>query len=122
MTSEHCVLQVAGKCIHDCGRCELRNKDLAIRGVRGDILSVRTDMASRSRIYAAQPLDLVPNIAELLNAGVSRFAVDATLLDEKQTAHEVSRLIAAIRAVTHGGKAPQRERGANSGHLFAPLA
>lgn len=122
MTSEHCVLQVAGKCIHDCGRCELRNKDLAIRGVRGDILSVRTDMASRSRIYAAQPLDLVPNIAELLNAGVSRFAVDATLLDEKQTAHEVSRLIAAIRAVTHGRKAPQREKGANSGHLFAPLA
>lgn len=122
MTSEHCVLQVAGKCLHKCDCCELRMRDLGIRGVRGDVLPVRTDTASRSRIYAAQPVDLVPNIAELLHAGVSRFAIDATLLDEKQTTHEISRLVNACNAVAHGGKAPQREKGANSGHLFVPLA
>ncbi len=118
MTSEHCVLQVAGKCIHDCARCALRRKKLALKDKDGRLLPVRTDVHGRSRIYDAAPLDLTPQVGELMAAGVSRLAVDATLLDEQQAARAVTRLVSAVAAVRSGSKPAPREKGATSGHLF----
>lgn len=82
-------------------------------------MPVRTDLQGRSRIYASSPLDAVPQVGELAASGVTRFMVDATLLSPDEVAHEVRRLAAALHDMS---KRPEREKGANSGHLFAPIA
>ena len=118
MTSEHCVLQAADKCVHDCARCALRRRQLSLKDKDGRLLPVRTDVHGRSRIYDAAPLDLTPQVGELVAAGVSRLAVDATLLDEDQATRAVRRLADAVAAVRNGKKPAPREKGATSGHLF----
>ncbi|WP_028264006.1 U32 family peptidase [Atopobium fossor] len=118
MTAEHCVLMAADACIHDCARCGMRRRKLAIRNDQGAIMPVHTDLHARSRIYAAQPIDAIPQVAELLRAGVSRLAIDATLLSPEECLHELKRLTQAVIAAQNGGRALVRERGASSGHLF----
>ena len=118
MTSEHCVLKVADACVHDCARCGLRRRRLSLRDRDGRLLPVRTDLHARSRIYDAVPLDLTPQVGELMSAGVSRLAVDATLLDASEASAAVERLVRAIAAVAAGRKPAERERHASSGHLF----
>ena len=122
MTSEHCVLQVAGRCIHDCARCELRKRRLSLRDKDGALLPVRTDLQGRSRIYAAQPLDATPQVGKLMAAGVRRLMVDATLLSEDETAAAVQRVRAAVEAVRAGGQPTPREEGSTTGHLFHGIA
>ncbi len=118
MTSEHCVLQAANKCVHDCARCALRRRQLSLKDKDGRLLPVRTDLHGRSRIYDAAPLDLTPQVGELVAAGVSRLAVDATLLTPEQASDEVKRLAQAIAAVRAGKRPAPREKGSTSGHLF----
>ena len=118
MTSEHCVLKAANRCIHDCARCALRRRMISLRDRDGRLLPVRTDLNGRSRIYDAVPLDLTPQVGELIEAGVTRFAVDATLLNEAETRAAVERLVNALAAVREGRKPASRERHASSGHLF----
>ncbi len=113
MTSEHCVLKAADRCVHDCSRCPLRARDLGIRNIDGDVFPVRTDLLARSRVYAARPLDAVPQACDLARMGVGRLAVDATLLSADKCAREVRRLVAAL-----GGAYVTREAGCDSGHLF----
>lgn len=122
MTSEHCVLQVAGRCVHDCARCALRRQKLSLRDKDGNLMPVRTDLQGRSRIYAAKPLDATPQVGELLEAGMTRLMVDATLLSEEEAAAAVRRVVAALEAVRSGRRPAPREAGATSGHLFQPIA
>ncbi len=118
MTSEHCILQAANKCVHDCARCALRRRQLSLKDKDGRLLPVRTDLHGRSRIYDAAPLDLTPQVGELMAAGVSRLAVDATLLSPEQASAGVKRLAQAIAAVRAGKRPTPREKGSTSGHLF----
>ena len=121
MTAEHCVLMAADTCIHDCARCGLRRRKLAIRNDQGAIMPVYTDLHARSRIYAAQPIDAIPQVTELLHAGVSRLAIDATLLSPEECLHELKRLAQAVGASQKSGRTPAREQGASSGHLFVGI-
>lgn len=118
MTSEHCVFQAADACIHDCAHCALRSRRLSLRGRDGRLLPVRGDLEGRSRIYDAYPLDVTPQVGELVSAGVSRLAVDATLLDEREAASAVERLVRALAAARQGRHPAPRAQGATSGHLF----
>lgn len=121
MTSEHCVLQVADQCIHDCARCKLRNREPLLQNEAGLRFPVRTDLQGRSRIYAAELTDITPEIAQLMEAGVTRFAADCTLLSTKDAAAAVRRVVQAVAAV-HAGRTPAvRLEGAGTGHLFAPI-
>lgn len=115
MTCEHCVLQVADRCVGDCARCALRRRALSLRDKDGSLLPVRTDLTGRSRIYAARPLDATPQVGALVAAGVARLMVDATLLTPEEAAHGVRRVREALRGEL------ARERGATSGHLFSPI-
>jgi putative protease len=120
MTSEHCVLQVAGKCIDDCENCALRAQKLYLRNIDDRELPVATDIHGRSRIWWSEPLDAVPEIAELLEAGATRFVVDGTIVDADAVAREVGRAKAELEAIRAGASMrPEREAGANSGHLHA---
>ncbi len=62
MTSEHCILQVANGCIHDCASCRLRARKLSLKNIDGKVMPVRTDIHGRSRLYDAYPIDLTPQV------------------------------------------------------------
>ena len=123
MTSEHCVLQVADRCAHNCRRCALRNgRNTYLRNDTGDMLPVRTDVQGRSRIYAALPLDAVPELEAILAAGVTRLGVDATLLEAPEVARATGRLVRALKSLRAGNGLPQRENGSTTGHLLSAIA
>ena len=121
MASEHCILQTAGHCIEDCAHCGLRKQRLSLRSRDGSLLPVRTDLQGRSRLYAARPLDLAPEIGELLSAGVSRLMVDCSLLSEQEVGSELKRIQAALLAVQAGKRPAPRLAGSDTGHLFSPI-
>lgn len=118
MTTEHCVLQVAGECTHRCDTCRLRAKRLSLRDVDGNLLPVRTDRNARSRIFAAYPFDATPHVGEMLQAGITRFLVDGQLMDEQAVTMAVRRVASALMAVREGRRPAPRAKGAVSGHLF----
>ena len=118
MTSEHCILQVADACVHDCRRCRLRRQSLYLRNIDDRLLPVHTDVHGRSRLYAAQPLDLTPQVPRLLKAGVSRFLIDATLLDPSETYVQVLRAARSLDASLAGKRPSPRQHGASAGCLF----
>ncbi len=121
MTSEHCVLQVADRCIHDCPRCALRRRPHSLRSTDGSLMPVRTDVHGRSRIYAATPLDATPELPELLAAGMTRFMADCTLLSPDEAASAVGRVAAALRAAQAGRPPLRRLANHDSGHLFEAI-
>ena len=121
MTTEHCILMSTGKCIHDCDACKLRLEEHTLRGIDNDYMPVRTDRHGRSKIWSPKLFDGVPEMAEMLSAGVKRFMVDATLLSTEQTREATSRVAAAIAATASGASLPARLKDASVGHLFSPI-
>lgn len=118
MTSEHCVLQVADRCVHDCTRCPLRRQRNALRDQDGRLMPVRTDLHGRSRIFAAAPLDATPEVPQLLAAGVTRLMADCRLLADHEVAGAVGRVARAVGAARAGRTPAPRAQGANAGHLY----
>ena len=110
-----------GKCIHDCDTCKLRQEPHYLRGIDNDYLPVTTDTQGRSRIWAPQPFDAVPELDVLLAHGVTRLMIDATLLTKEQTERAIARVASAVAAVKQGRALPGRLEGATQGHLFSPI-
>ena len=122
MTSEHCILQVAGACIRDCGRCRLRRRRMGLKNIDGRLLPVRTDIHGRSHLYDAYPIDATPQIPQLLAAGVTRFMVDGALDAPDELARMVARACRALDAAQAGRKPAPRLQGATSGCLFVGIS
>ena len=122
MTSEHCILQVANGCIHDCANCRLRARKLSLKNIDGKVMPVRTDIHGRSRLYDAYPIDLTPQVPQLLDAGVRRLMVDGTLLEAEEVGRAVARVRRAIEAAQAGRKPAARLRGATSGCMFVGIS
>lgn len=118
MTSEHCILQVAGACIHDCANCRLRTRDFKLKNIDGRLLPVRTGLNGRSHLYDGVQLDTTPQMPQLLRAGVSRFLVDGTLMDIDMLIRGVNRVKRALDAATSGRAPSKRLPGTSSGCLF----
>ncbi len=118
MTSEHCILQVAGVCIHNCAACRLRKRDFKLKNIDGRMLPVRTGLNGRSHLYADAPTDATPQIPQLLRAGVSRFLVDGTLVDNSELTRRVTRARRALDAALAGRTPDRRVPGSTSGCLF----
>lgn len=116
MTSEHCVLQVADRCVEDCSRCALRRRKLYLRDEDGARYRTTIDRAGRSRIYHSEALDAVPEIPEMLAAGITSFLLDASLLEIPEMLSQIERIKRAI-----AGERLPRETGASSGHLYRIL-
>jgi len=119
MTSEHCVLKVADRCVGDCSSCGLRRERLFLRAHDGGLLPVETDARGRSRIYAARPLDLLPHLGEVLQAGVRRVAADCMTLDAKETGAAVAALVRAVATVREGGMPERHFADGTEGHLLS---
>ena len=122
MTSEHCILQVANGCIHDCANCRLRARKLSLKNIDGKVMPVRTDIHGRSRLYDAYPIDLTPQVPQLLDAGVRRLMVDGTLLEAEEVGRAVARVRRAVEAAQAGRKPAARLRGATSGCMFVGIS
>ena len=122
MTSEHCILQVANGCIHDCASCRLRARKLSLKNIDGKVMPVRTDIHGRSRLYDAYPIDLTPQVPQLLDAGVRRLMVDGTLLETDEVGRAVARVRRAVEAAQTGRKPAARLRGATSGCMFVGIS
>ncbi len=118
MTSEHCILQVAGACIHDCANCRLRVRDFKLKNIDGRMLPVRTGLNGRSRLYDGVQLDATPQIPQLLRTGVTRFLVDGTLMNIDMLSRSVARTNRALEAAGSGRTPDKRLPGTSSGCLF----
>lgn len=118
MTSEHCILQVAGACIHDCVNCRLRVRDFKLKNIDGRMLPVRTGLNGRSHLYDGVQLDATPQIPQLLRAGVTRFLVDGTLMNIDMLSRSVARTNRALEAARSGRTPDKRLPGTSSGCLF----
>jgi len=118
MTSEHCILQVAGACIHDCANCRLRARDFKLKNIDGRMLPVRTGLNGRSHLYDGVQLDATPQIPQLLRAGVTRFLVDGTLMNIDMLSRSVARTNRALEAARSGRTPDKRFPGTSSGCLF----
>lgn len=118
MTSEHCILQVAGACIHDCANCRLRARDFKLMNIDGRMLPVRTGLNGRSHLYDGVQLDATPQIPQLLRAGVTRFLVDGTLMNIDMLSRSVARTNRALEAARSGRTPDKRLPGTSSGCLF----
>ena len=118
MTSEHCILQVAGACIHVCANCRLRVRDFKLKNIDGRMLPVRTGLNGRSRLYDGVQLDATPQIPQLLRAGVTRFLVDGTLMNIDMLSRSVARTNRALEAARSGRTPDKRLPGTSSGCLF----
>lgn len=118
MTSEHCILQVAGACIHDCVNCRLRVRDFKLKNIDGRMLPVRTGLNGRSHLYDGVQLDATPQIPQLLRAGVTRFLVDGTLMNIDMLSRSVARTNRALDAARSGRTPDKRLPGTSSGCLF----
>lgn len=118
MTSEHCILQVAGACIHDCANCRLRVRDFKLKNIDGRMLPVRTGLNGRSHLYDGVQLDATPQIPQLLRAGVTRFLVDGTLMNIDMLSRSVARTNRALEAARSGRTPDKRFPGTSSGCLF----
>lgn len=118
MTSEHCILQVAGACIHDCANCRLHARDFKLKNIDGRMLPVRTGLNGRSHLYDGVQLDATPQIPQLLRAGVTRFLVDGTLMNIDMLSRSVARTNRALEAARSGRTPDKRLPGTSSGCLF----
>lgn len=121
MTTEHCVLQAAHMCIHNCLRCTLRKKTMYLKSERGDVHRVTVDLEGRSRIYAGHVFDATPEIPQLLSSGMSRFLVDCTLLHNADVTAYIQRVCRALDAAKRHAAPLSRMHGAYSGRLFDPI-
>ena len=80
-----------------------------------------TDVHGRTRVYAARETDAVPQLPQLIEAGVSRLGVDATLLTAEEAARAVKRVVRGRAAWQAGRRMSEQLPGTTSGHLLEPI-
>ncbi len=118
MVTEHCMLMSEAPCSEDCANCARRKKPHALRDRKGYEFPVVTDSLGRSHLYNSVKLDAVGALEGLVEAGVTRFVVDSTLLDAEQTAQATGRLVHAIKQLRSGSSNVDKLPNTTTGHLF----
>lgn len=113
MTTEHCILMSEGPCNEDCPGCRRRRQKHFLHDRKEVDFPVVSDCFGRSTIYNSVDLDLTPNLIELMNVGVSRFMIDATLMPQKELTRTISRVKEALK-----NSPKSRQKNTTSGHLF----
>ena len=117
MVCEHCVIMSEGACNQKCSQCDRRRRAHTVQDRKGYRFPVVTDVFGRSHIYNAVRFDAIHAIAELMDAGVTAFMVDTTLMSPDEAAKTTARVIRAIEAAKHGSSTAKAQ-GCTTGHLF----
>ncbi len=117
MTCEHCALMSEGACNQKCSQCDRRRRAHTLQDRKGYRFPIATDVFGRSHIYNAVRFDAIHAIGELIDAGVTAFMVDTTLMSPDEAAKTTARTIRAIEAAKHGSSTAKAQ-GCTTGHLF----
>lgn len=118
MTTEHCLLMSQGPCNQVCATCPRRKSPHYLKDRKGYEFTVITDLCGRSHLYNAVPLDNAHAVADLIRAGVSALAVDATLMTSAETSKAVARVVRARDIARSGDNHVSKTENTTSGHLF----
>ena len=94
MVTEHCVLMAEGECRERCESCKRRKGWRFLRDRKGYSFPVRTDLAGRTHIYNAVPLDLTHALPEVLATGVAALRLDL----ETERANSAAAIVVACPA------------------------
>lgn len=122
MVCEHCLLSSQGPCQEACASCTRRSVPFGLKDRKGYVFPVVTDEAGRSHVYNSVTLDIVPQLTDLLTAGVRMFLVDTTLMDVEQTAQAIGRVRQALSLIQEGAEAPSKMPNTTSGHLHRGIS
>ncbi len=117
MVSGHCFLTAAGPCDGRCAKCTRRRAGWRLRDRKGYEFPITCGADGRGHLYNAVPLDVVHAVPDLLGAGVVGFAVDTTLMGEREAEDEFYRVRRAV-----AGKPQKKREDTTSGHVFRPVA
>lgn len=120
MVCEHCLLSVQGACSEECATCTRRTVPFGLKDRKDYVFPVVTDVAGRSHVYNSVTCDIADALPELIGCGLTRFLVDATLMDVEQTAQAVGRIRHGIERAREGASIPKMPN-TTSGHLHRPL-
>lgn len=118
MVTEHCLLMSQGPCNQKCASCARRKSPHHLKDRKGYEMTVITDVTGRSHLYNAVSLDIAHLAPELIQAGVSAFMVDTTLMNVSETTKKVQRAVRARDIALKSGDKVSKVEGATSGHLF----
>ncbi len=118
MTSEHCILQTANVCIHDCKTCKMTEKPFFLKREDGNVYPVASDFRERTRLYSPYNLDLTHEIPRLLEMGVSGFMLDATFMADEEMSFNIKRIKHALECAQRGIEPPVALPDTSTGHLF----
>lgn len=118
MVTEHCLLMSQGPCNQNCAACARRKSPHYMKDRKGYEMTVITDCTGRSHLYNAVEMDNAHAIPDLIQAGVSAFLVDTTLMNVAETTKKVARAVRARDIGQKSGDRVSKIQGATSGHLF----
>lgn len=117
MVTEHCLLMSQGECAQNCDECKRRRVPFALEDRKGYMFPVASDALGRSHLYNSVALDNVASVPDLVQAGVTGFMVDATLMSSEQCAQATGRLAKALQVWADDGNALTKLPGTTTGHL-----
>jgi putative protease len=93
MIAEHCIMQAAGECTHECRACPRRRQRWVLRDRKGYDMPVTTDAEGLAHLYNAVPLDLARALPEIVAAGVAAVRLEL----QSEAAEDAGRLTSAWR-------------------------
>jgi putative protease len=118
MICEHCLLMSQGPCNEQCETCPRRSREHFYTDRKEFDFPVVTDALGRGHLYNGVQLDIAHSLPDLVDAGVTAFMVDTTLLDKPQAAEMTARAVRARALLFDENRAIEKRRGTTSGHLF----
>lgn len=117
MVTEHCELMSIGDCAQKCIDCKRRQTRHYLKDRMGYEFPVVTDCLGRSHIYNSVSLDICHAFTELIDAGVSKFMIDTSLMTSEEAAQNLGRAKSVLNAVL-AGKKIDKPKNTTTGHLF----
>ena len=118
MVMRHCMLNPLGPCAHNCADCARRTSQYYLRDNEDHLLPIETDIHGRSRIFDSRPVDVTPQMAELMAGGVGSVIVDAAYMSKAELDQNLNRVRAAIAAVGAGRRPELKLPRARTGLIF----
>ena len=118
MITEHCLLMSQGPCAEQCQTCPRRAVAHRLVDRKGFEFPVITDSLGRSHLYNGVEFDIVQNMVDLVDMGISAVMVDTTLMDKKRASDAVARAMKARDMAMSDRRAVGKRPGTTTGHLF----
>ncbi len=118
MVCEHCLLMSDGECAQQCTSCPRRQKRYVLHDRKDYDFPLSVDLYGRTHLFNGVMLDCLSALPELLDAGVTAYMVDTTLMNAEETAQAVGRIVSALKDARSGKAPAPKLPHTTAGHLF----